>query len=194
MCKKLFIFKLFKKINIKANYIAILATCGTVTGHLFKQSARLLRKRGISINYFNSIETVDNYFAIFKRETVKEEENKLLIQYKKGTQISKDINKHKIATTPKGSFFGCIVSCIFRTFLPIVNLGIRVHKKDCVGCGVCVNNCQLKAIYLKNNKAKVKCTECQNCQGCINICPKKAISFMRVNKKVRRYIHPNSNS
>ena len=185
-----FIYNLFKEIDIKANRVILLATCGTITGHLFKQAYSLLKKRGVTLCYYNSIECVDNYFAIFKRDSIEDEKAKLHEQYEKVREIAGEINNMKISPKPNGSFFGCLVSAVFRAFLPIVNLAMRINKNECTGCGLCTINCQVKAISVKDGKAKTKLTECQNCQGCINVCPQKAISFMRVNKKMRRYLHP----
>lgn len=45
----------------------------------------------------------------------------------------------------------------------------------CVACGLCVNNCNQKAISI-NNKAVIDKNKCVGCGECIVVCPKKAIS------------------
>ena len=185
-----FIYKLFKNINIKAQRVILLSTCGSVSGHFFKQAYKLLTKRGVRISYCNHIDCVENYFAIFKQNTIEEEKTKITNQEKFTKEIAEQIRSRVTTDIPNGSVSGCFISAIFRTFLPVVNLGIRVHKKDCTGCGLCVKNCQIKAIKVVDGKAKIHPSQCQNCQGCVNICPKKAISFMKIKKSTRRYIHP----
>ena len=53
---------------------------------------------------------------------------------------------------------------------PIVNLS------KCVGCGVCVNNCDFGAISLDDKRAIIDPKKCKGCAMCIAVCPKKAIT------------------
>jgi len=50
-----------------------------------------------------------------------------------------------------------------------------VHKKDCVGCGVCVRACPGKAIELVNKKPKFDYSKCIRCYCCQELCPQTAI-------------------
>lgn len=53
---------------------------------------------------------------------------------------------------------------------PIVNMA------KCVGCGICVENCDFGAISLVSGKAVIDPKKCKGCAMCIAVCPKKAIT------------------
>lgn len=53
-----------------------------------------------------------------------------------------------------------------------------VDWENCVGCGLCVENCPLQAIKLvkKGKKKKASISEvCVDCKACTKVCPKEAI-------------------
>ena len=49
-----------------------------------------------------------------------------------------------------------------------------IDKDKCITCGLCVENCNQKAIYLEE-KAIINYDKCVGCGECIVVCPKKAI-------------------
>jgi ferredoxin len=53
---------------------------------------------------------------------------------------------------------------------------IRIRRDECVGCGLCVENCPFQAISLINNKAEINQQKCNQCRICLAICPKGAIA------------------
>ena len=183
------VLKFFKKATINASYIVFLSTCGSVPGGIFFQAKKLLKKKGLKLDYIAPIKTVDNYFAIFKRCTIEEELILIENQAKIVKNISEDLIELVQTQKIKRRVGGRIINKIFRMGLPLINKAIKIDE-TCVGCGVCVNNCQVNAITIVDKKAKINTKKCQNCQGCINICPLTAINFLKVKKKIRRYIHP----
>src|SRR5680860_1126733 len=64
-----------------------------------------------------------------------------------------------------------------------MGLGSRVGKLDmhsnlkpfitpeCIGCGICVRNCDVKAITLENGQAVIDHNICVGCAMCIAVCP-----------------------
>ena len=50
-----------------------------------------------------------------------------------------------------------------------------LHKKDCVGCGVCMRACPGKAIELVDRKPKFDYSKCIRCYCCQELCPQTAI-------------------
>ncbi|NLK26749.1 MAG: RnfABCDGE type electron transport complex subunit B [Clostridiales bacterium] len=45
----------------------------------------------------------------------------------------------------------------------------------CIGCKLCVKNCEYDAIHVENNLAKIDYSKCTNCGKCAAVCPTKVI-------------------
>jgi ferredoxin len=52
----------------------------------------------------------------------------------------------------------------------------KVNTEECVGCGICVDECPAKAIALDGEKAKVDEDKCTDCSSCADSCPNDAIT------------------
>lgn len=52
----------------------------------------------------------------------------------------------------------------------------EVDKEMCIGCGVCMELCQVGAIKLRNGYATVN-DSCISCGTCVSSCPQSAISL-----------------
>lgn len=57
------------------------------------------------------------------------------------------------------------------------NYYAQVDSELCIGCGSCIERCQMEAIILKNETAIVKKKRCIGCGNCVYICPSEAISL-----------------
>lgn len=55
-----------------------------------------------------------------------------------------------------------------------------IDPKKCIGCGICLENCNANAIELNkkaNRKAKINHKRCEGCAMCIAVCPEKAVKI-----------------
>ncbi len=50
-----------------------------------------------------------------------------------------------------------------------------VKQEDCVGCGICVEECPVDAISIENEKAYITMEECIRCGKCHDVCPQNAV-------------------
>ena len=57
-------------------------------------------------------------------------------------------------------------------------MSAEVNKKDCNGCGTCVDLCPVAAIEIKNSKAIIS-NDCIECGVCVGECPNGAISLQK---------------
>ncbi len=55
-----------------------------------------------------------------------------------------------------------------------VNIKPKISKR-CNGCGICIQNCNAKAISLIEGKSRISLDKCEGCAMCIAVCPKGAI-------------------
>ena len=52
---------------------------------------------------------------------------------------------------------------------------MQVCQTGCIGCGICVKQCDYGAVTLENNLAKIDGSKCQGCGKCAEKCPKQVI-------------------
>ncbi|HKL43528.1 MAG: 4Fe-4S binding protein [Halanaerobiales bacterium] len=50
-----------------------------------------------------------------------------------------------------------------------------IKESDCVACGLCVDNCPVKAISMIEKKAIIEFEKCIRCGRCHDICPRDAV-------------------
>ena len=50
-----------------------------------------------------------------------------------------------------------------------------VKKEDCVGCGICVNECPADAITIQDEKAEIDMQLCIRCGKCHDVCSQDAV-------------------
>jgi len=58
-----------------------------------------------------------------------------------------------------------------------------VNKNMCIGCGICVDECPVDAISMKNGKAAIDMKKCIRCKKGHKICPQKAIKHDKEKNK-----------
>jgi ferredoxin len=57
-------------------------------------------------------------------------------------------------------------------------MAAKIDKKNCTGCGKCVEVCPVAAIKVEKEKAIVN-NDCVECGACVGECPHGAISIPR---------------
>ena len=64
---------------------------------------------------------------------------------------------------------------LLKIFYSLINPEIKVNKKKCKKCLVCVRACPVRAISLANNKININRKKCILCYCCNELCPENAI-------------------
>jgi uncharacterized protein len=69
-----------------------------------------------------------------------------------------------------------------------------VDQDKCIGCGVCIKNCNAEAIFFEEGKAKIDEEKCEGCAMCISVCENRAVAVpwgggtpARLQKKIAEY-------
>jgi len=50
-----------------------------------------------------------------------------------------------------------------------------IDKNKCIGCGICVNECPVNAIFMENGKVEINMDKCIRCGKCHEVCPQNAV-------------------
>ena len=50
-----------------------------------------------------------------------------------------------------------------------------IDKNKCAGCGICVEKCPVKAIFMEDKKAVINMGGCIHCGTCHDVCPQEAV-------------------
>ena len=58
----------------------------------------------------------------------------------------------------------------------------EIDPELCVGCGTCIDRCQLDAIKSRKEISKVNIKRCIGCGNCIVVCPEEAIKLIKRDK------------
>ncbi|MBQ8529414.1 MAG: 4Fe-4S binding protein [Clostridia bacterium] len=66
--------------------------------------------------------------------------------------------------------FICPLGAIYGLFNRFSILGIKLEKKKCIDCGLCISKCKMDISHVGDH-------ECIMCGECIPVCPTKAISW-----------------
>jgi formate hydrogenlyase subunit 6/NADH:ubiquinone oxidoreductase subunit I len=182
------------KAKINAKYVFTVMTYGDFPMGAVVMMKKLLESRGVTLNYSNEIDMVDNWLPgyevskqlIMKKDTVIEESI---------SKIVEDINSRKNILLHKG-----IISRIISAGLSaasVSTLGQKVingfSKKffitdTCSSCGICRKVCPMgniagtgKPEYLGN---------CEFCLACAHLCPQNAIR-LKNEKSTARFRNKN---
>lgn len=170
--------KYIMNLNIKNKgdnlYTYALFTCGGKnSGMCAKTLDEILIKKGIKLNFNETIPMPDNYILLYKLDT-KNNDIKMNNANKKIESIVKKIKEKETNKVKKDGF-------ILSFFSKLIIKSQKDTSKfkvnnECIGCKLCSKVCPLNIIKMENNKPLWENKECSCCLSCINRCPKKAIS------------------
>ncbi len=58
----------------------------------------------------------------------------------------------------------------------------QIDPELCIGCGTCIERCQLDAIKSRKEISKVNIKRCIGCGNCVVVCPEEAITLIKKDK------------
>jgi Na+-translocating ferredoxin:NAD+ oxidoreductase subunit B len=65
-----------------------------------------------------------------------------------------------------------------------------LNEATCVGCGVCVDRCQMEALEMADGKARLDPDRCIGCGLCVSTCPTHALTLERKPKQDQPHMSP----
>lgn len=175
--------KFAKKIPKTEAFTFGVCTCGEDAGLSMKKLSKIYH---LDSSY--SLAMPNNYLIgseLEDEETVRE---KIKFSKVKVERIIADIGLgRKVYDVHEGSKAGLKSSFVNKGF----NQFARSTKsfsvnENCIGCGLCEQNCPAKTIKLVDNKPTWG-KKCYQCLKCINLCPKEAIQYGKNTENRKRY-------
>ncbi len=159
-----------------------LTTMGAFSGDGTGCAARLLKKYNADVIGGLQVHMPD---AVCDNKMLKKplEENKRIVREadKKLEAVAKDILENgKYPREGLGEI--AHVAGLFGQRLWFYNKTTDYSRKlkisdDCIGCGMCVKNCPMGNLSIKDGKA-VSANKCAMCYRCISSCPKQAVTLL----------------
>ena len=177
-------------LRIKSNYTFTIGTYGNIHGSCMYNLAKYYKKRGIDINYIDSIMMVDNYLPKFDMD----DQIKKLLDKKVNEKLDNIVNNigNKINYIPKSNISERILTKLIKTYLAVIFNRNNGHKfsinNSCNKCGICTKVCPKKNIDIKENV--VFKNNCETCYACIHNCPNNAI-HLKEEKSNKRFRNEN---
>jgi ferredoxin len=170
-------------------YIAALVTFGSSPGGTLAEVRRLLKRKGLRLDFAAKIPAVENFIPIFGAAKPARREKRLALQRETTCTAAAAIAGGARVRT-RGLYRPTkLISILFRLFRPVLPRLYRVSSK-CVGCGVCVRVCPAAAVKIGKKNRPAFGGKCEVCQACLNACPAKAIRFARLRENTPHYRHP----
>lgn len=169
-----------KNLEIQADYIFSVATCGGMAAGANGQVARQLK--GL-VNAAYAVTMASNNQTSYPPNGSL---SLLEASDKKINIIAKEV-RNRLNKPVSSSFSSIIAPLISRWVLPR-NSDKNFQVDYCDGCGLCVKVCPNRNISLENKRPQWH-HDCSRCTACLQLCPKEAIQY-GASRKWGRYRHP----
>ena len=174
----------------KDAYTFIVITCGAQTNNAVWTVRRILKSKGVRLDYCNKIRVPDTSALAFGRNP-NDQAWKLSKYAPRLERIIADIQAgkrglHYSGFDPVGWLLnlGNDTASSYKRTLPYIN------ADKCIGCGICTKVCPQGNIKLTDNKA-VMADDCTLCLACLHNCPQQAVEVNgRPTLKENQYRHP----
>ena len=177
-------------LHYKPDYIYFIATYRTTPGQTGKFANTILAPKGLSLSAKFSVKLPDTWTPIFD---LSNKEKVRRINEKAEPEIDYIIKQVK--NFANGNFMKNKLP------YPIAKVGYNIEynlmrktkhfsvEDTCVGCGLCVKNCPVSAIQIKDRKPEWVKEQCMMCLSCLHHCPRFAIQYGKNTKKHGQYTH-----
>lgn len=146
---------------------------------------KLLKKKGLSLQYGKNIKCVENYIPVYKVNNNKEIH--LMVNQKIDTIVN-DINEKTQSKIETHTFVNQLIYKFFPGKKDDCDKKLTVSSR-CTGCGICQKVCPVENITLENKKP-VFLHNCEHCLACVHACPLYCIDWKQSTQGKERYLNP----
>lgn len=178
-----------KKVNITAEYLFLIASYGSGGDqNALKIMTKTLEKRGMAVNYTNSVLMVDNYLPMFDMAKEKDIKNEKEIENTINI-IKDDISMKKEYKLSKKMFTK--VPFIEKVLESTMSRKFKIVVGDvCSNCQICTKVCPRGNIVLTDEKP-ILGDNCEFCLGCVHHCKNNVLNLNKEINPDERYLNSN---
>ncbi|MEA4923500.1 MAG: EFR1 family ferrodoxin [Eubacteriaceae bacterium] len=174
------------------HYVCCVLTYGSFTGGAQMYMARALSKKGLKLQGRFAVRMVDTWTPLFDCSDSENNRHKTETAEPK---IDRVINMIQKKTT--GSFNHCrgfyLSSYIARLLYSTARVTRKFRvKNSCIGCGLCAEQCPMKAIKIISEKPIWTKKKCCLCLGCLHRCPADAIVYGHSTEGRGQFVNPHA--
>jgi ferredoxin len=184
--------RFINKIDSSVEKVSLVLNYGLLAVNTYKITAKLLRNKGIRVDYCAGLRMPANYINLYNPPKLKTALQRVDRAEKKLKNIAEDILNGSTNKIKKGMFFLRIpMRIVYSLFLRNADwMGSMFYADDtCSKCGQCLRCCPVLNISMEKDSKPVWNGRCEQCVRCIHICPEKAIQWGLVTRNRRRYIN-----
>lgn len=178
-------FILHMEIENKNAYIFCIVTYGSKAPGVDGKVKNLLKQKGVTLSYSDSIKSVENYLPMYNIND--------------SDELHADVDRHieKIAVEiareehNKTKGYTILNRLIYKAF-PLESGHCDKYfsvSKKCNHCGTCQKICPVNNIDIKDSNILFN-HRCEHCLACIHACPLSAIDWKDKTKDKRKYRNP----
>lgn len=168
------------QLNAKPAYCYLACTCGDNIGEADKKLAKILERRGLTLDAAFSFVMPETYINLagFNLDTPEGEQRKIAAVRERLPQVAERIARREKATdVVRGKMPGLKSGLINRLFYSLLITDRKFHATEaCTHCGRCAKECQFGNIELREGTPHWL-GHCTNCMACYHHCPVNAIHF-----------------
>ena len=177
-----------EKANFKTDYFFLIASYGSDGDqNAFKILKKTFKKKGLDVNYTNSVLMVDNYLPMFDMKEEKEikddsEIDNQIKVIKSDIESRKEFHLKKRSVSDIPFIEKVLESTMTKRFHIIVGDG-------CSNCRICVRICPKGNIDLSGEKPAIG-DDCLFCLGCVHHCKENVFTINNEKNSEERYSNP----